>query len=250
MLEAFGATGDPVALDGGEGRCWRADGVVLKPCDDEREWAWLGDVLPAVVQDGFRLALPMRALDGRWVVEGWCGQPLVVGAPAERWVEVIEVGERFHAAIASLARPAFLDARTDPWSVGDRVAWEELAPPVDHPILERLVAMREPTSAPSQVIHGDLTENLLFADGLAPAIIDVTPYYRPRGFAAGVVVGDAVRWRDADPEPLLAAVAHDPWFPQLFVRAVIYRLVTALAFGRSDVSYFDPDVTLAERLLA
>jgi hypothetical protein len=49
---------------------------------------------------------------------------------------------------------------------------------------------------------------------------------------------------------LLAVVAHDAWFPQLFVRAVIYRLVTALAFGRTDVSYFESDVALAERLLA
>jgi len=239
-----------VLLGGGEGRAWRAGDVVLKPCDDEPEWAWLGEVLPSVPQEGFRLALPKRAVDGRWVVEGWCGQPVVPGAHAERWVDVIEVGERFHAAIVALARPPFLDARTNPWSIGDRVAWEELAPPVADPILERLLAMRGPTSAPSQVIHGDLTENLLFADGLAPAIIDVTPYYRPRGFAAAIVIGDAVRWRDADPEPLLAAVAHDPWFPQLFVRAVIYRLVTALEFGRSDVSYFEPDVALAERLLA
>jgi uncharacterized protein (TIGR02569 family) len=172
------------------------------------------------------------------------------GEHAERWVDVIEAGERFHEAVADVPRPAFLDARLNPWSIGDRVAWEELAPPNAHPILARLLAMRAPISAPSQVIHGDLTENLLFADGAVPAIIDVTPYYRPRGFAAAVVVGDAVRWRQADPEPLLAAVMHDPWFPQLFVRAVIYRLVTSLAFGRTDVDYFESDVALAERLLA
>ena len=250
MLDAFGATGDPIVLGGGEGRCWRAGDVVLKPCDDEAEWVWLGEVLPTIAQDGFRLALPLRARDGRWVVEGWCGQPMLDGEHAERWVDVIEAGERFHRAVAEVSRPAFLDDRTNPWSIGDRVAWEELAPPDDHPILGRLLAMRAPMSAPSQMIHGDLTENLLFADGAVPAIIDVTPYYRPRGFAAAVVVGDAVRWRQADPEPLLAAVMHDPWFPQLFVRAVIYRLVTSLAFGRTDVDYFESDVALAERLLA
>ena len=249
VLDAFGAIGEPVALGGGEGRCWRVADIVLKPCEHEAEWTWLAAVLPAVAQDGFRLALPMRATDGRWVVDGWCGQPFVPGEHAERWVEVIEAGDRFHTAVASLPRPSFLDLRTNPWSVGDRVAWEELAPPVSHPILARLLAMRGPIEAPSQVIHGDLTENLLFADGLAPAIIDVTPYFRPRGFAAAVVVGDAVRWRDADPAPLLAVVAHDPWFPQLFVRAVIYRLMTSLVFGRTDVSYFESDVVLAERLL-
>ena len=250
MLDAFGVTGEPVALGGGEGRCWRVADLVLKPCDDEAEWEWLAAVLPAVAQDGFRLALPMRATDGRLVVDGWCGQPFVPGEHAERWVDVIEAGARFHEAVASLTRPTFLDLRTNPWSIGDRVAWEELAPPVSHPILAQLLAMRGPTAAPPQVIHGDLTENLLFADGLPPAIIDVTPYFRPSGFAAAVVVGDAVRWRDADPDPLIAAIAHDPSFPQLFVRAVIYRLVTSLVFGRTDVSYFASDVALAERLLA
>jgi uncharacterized protein (TIGR02569 family) len=250
VLDAFGVTGEPVALGGGEGRCWRVADVVLKPCEDEAEWTWLADVLPSVPQDGFRLAPPMRATDGRWVVDGWCSQPFVPGEHDERWVEVIETGDRFHTAIASLARPSFLDLRTNPWSIGDGVAREELAPTVAHPILARLLAMREPIAAASQVIHGDLTENLLFAEGLPPAIIDVTPYFRPRGFAAAVVVGDAVRWRDADPDPLLEAVADDPSFPQLFVRAVIYRLVTSLVFGRTDVSYFESDVALAERLLA
>jgi len=249
VLAAFGATGDPVALGGGGGRAWRAGDVVLKPCNDEAEWAWLGEVLPTIAQDGFRLALPMRAPDHRWVVDGWGAQPLLAGAHAERWLDVIRIGDRFHASIAALERPGFLDARTSPWSVGDRVAWEELAPPIAHPILDRLLAMRAPVSAPSQVVHGDLTENLLFAEGLVPAIIDVTPYFRPRGFASAVVIGDAVRWRDADPEPLLAEVAHDRRFPQVFVRAVIYRLVTALVVGRTDVAYFEPDVALAERLL-
>jgi class 3 adenylate cyclase len=64
-----------------------------------------------------------------------------------------------------------------------------------------------------------------------------------------VVIGDAVRWRDADPEPLLEATVRDPTFPQLFVRAVIYRLVTSRLFGREDVGYFGSDVELATRLV-
>jgi hypothetical protein len=111
-----------------------------------------------------------------------------------------------------------------------------------------VLARRRPVTIPAQVIHGDLTENVLFADGLPPAIIDVTPYYRPASFASAVVIGDAVRWHDADPEPLLEAMGDDLDFPQLFVRAVIYRLVTTLVFDRGDVGYFESDVALAERL--
>ena len=43
-------------LSGGEGVAVRAGDLVLKPCDDPVEWAWLGEVLPTVPEDGFRLA--------------------------------------------------------------------------------------------------------------------------------------------------------------------------------------------------
>ena len=46
----------------------------------------------------------------------------------------------------------------------------------------------------------------------------------------------------------LEAVGDDADFPQVFVRAVIYRLGAALVFDRRDVGYFESGVTLAERL--
>lgn len=248
-LDAFGVAGfDPVPLSGGEGKALLVGDLVLKPCDDPVEWSWLGDVLPGLRQDGFRLAPPVRAVDGRWVVDGWSAQSALEGDHAERWSDVLAVGELFHVATADLERPAFLDTRTHPWAVGDRVAWEEAEAPVAHPLLERVLALREPLALSGQVIHGDLTENVLFADGLPPAIIDLTPYFRPASFASAVVIGDAVRWHDADPEPLLETGRDDPDFSQLFVRAVIYRLVTTLMFDRREVGYFESDVALAERL--
>lgn len=86
--EVFGGVGVPMRLGGGEGRSWLAGGVVLKPCDDPVGWAWLADVLPTVAQDGFRLALPVRAFDGRWEVDGWCAQLAVEGIhpPDGRWL--------------------------------------------------------------------------------------------------------------------------------------------------------------------
>ena len=46
------------------------------------------------------------------------------------------------------------------------------------------------------------------------------------------------------------AVAHLDAFPQLYVRACIFRLVAALLFGRGDLGPYDVDVELAERLAA
>jgi uncharacterized protein (TIGR02569 family) len=248
VLRVFATSGPPLRLGGGEGRSFRAGGVVLKPCDDPAEWAWLGRWLPTIEQRGFRLAMPARARDGRWVVDGWCAQAAVEGVHAERWLEVLTVCRTFHAAAIHLPRPASIDARTHPWSVGDRVAWAELDPPVPHPLLSRLLRVRRGVDLGSQVIHGDLTENVLFADLAPPAIIDVTPYWRPAGYAEAIVVGDAVHWRGAQPAPLLDRCGEIPDFGQLFVRAVIFRLVTTLIFGIDDPASYERVVLLAEEL--
>jgi uncharacterized protein (TIGR02569 family) len=252
VLRAFEVSGTPSPLIGGEGHSWTCGGFVFKPCSDPVEWMWLGERLPSVVQDGFRLALPARAADGRWVVDGWSAQPFLEGVHPDdgRWLDVLTVSEWFHRAASVLVRPEFIDRRTHPWAVGDRVAWGEAESPAAHPFLDRLLHIRRPVNLSSQVIHGDLTENVLFADSLEPAVIDVTPYWRPAGFAAAVVVADAVCWHEADLDTLLPATSAIAEFPQLLVRAAIYRLATALVFGESELDAYATVIRLAERLVA
>jgi Ser/Thr protein kinase RdoA (MazF antagonist) len=60
------------------------------------------------------------------------------------------------------------------------------------PAVARLLAARRPAGAPSQLIHGDLTRNVLFADEQPPADIDFSPYWRPKAFASAIVAVDAV----------------------------------------------------------
>jgi len=256
VLKAFGVLDRPVRLPGGERRCWVSSDVVFKPCDDQNEWVWLGETLPLLRPARLRLSRPIRALDGRWVVGGWTAQQRLEGTEAPQWLDILDVADRFATATSRLSRPTFIDRRTHPWSVGDRVACGEVDPPDRDPggrLLRRLLAVRRPVRLQSQLIHGDLTENVLFADGLDPAVIDVTPYWRPPGFASAIVVEDAVRWHDADPAPLIEACANVNDFPQLLIRAVIFRLVTSMLFGfdGDDPSDFDviADVAipLAER---
>lgn len=93
-------------------------------------------------------------------------------------------------------------------------------------ILERLYSVLKPVGLPSQVIHGDLPGNILFAPGKDPAVIDFSPYYRPVGFALAVVVVDAIAWYDASFD-LVHHADHLEALDQLLARAAIYRLVTA-----------------------
>ncbi len=259
VLSAFAVRHEPLALAGGQGTSWRAGDTVLKPLDmSPEELEWQAHVLEAVAFRGVRTPRPVRAEGGSLIHEGWCAWEYLEGrAEDNRWGEVLRAGECFHRALQNVPRPSFLDARSHPWAIADRVAWGAL-PLEDYAVvkhLTRLANLLRPLDLPSQVIHGDLTQNVLFAHALLPAVIDFSPYWRPAGFGAAVVVADAVGMELSD-ETILAEVAHVDQFPQLFVRAVIYRAVTDRLFRldepiRPDES--DPYlrlVELAERLVA
>ena len=53
--------------------------------------------------------------------------------------------------------------------------------------------------------------------------------------------------RNADPDRLVVATSTVADFPQLLVRAAIYRLVTSLVCGQSDLDAYRRVVRLAER---
>jgi uncharacterized protein (TIGR02569 family) len=236
VLVAFGAVGRPLKpLGGGQRTAWLAGDLVFKPADmDAAELEWQADLYASILCDGFRVARPQASADGSFCVDGWCAWERVAGQHRERrWAEIIAAGERFHAALAGIRRPAFLDTRATPWAIGDRVAWGELpAQEFAHVVhLRRLAAALRPVTATGQLIHGDLTGNVLFDDRLPPAIIDFSPYWRPVGFASAVVVADALVFQGADAR-ILDAVEHIEGFGQYLVRALIYRAVADWHLGR------------------
>jgi uncharacterized protein (TIGR02569 family) len=239
VLRAFGIAAEATRLSGGQGESWRAGDIVLKPCGDQDEAAWTASVFAALEGPGFRVPRPVGAADGSWVVDGWAAWQFIEGEHAGRnggrWPETIAACEAFHAALAGIARPAFLDRRTDPWSRADRMAWGEtplvVLPPFEA-LVRRLAALLQPLELPSQVVHGDFTANVLFAQGTAPGVIDFSPYWRPAGFAIGVVVADALTWAGADASILQLTARVE--FPQLLLRAELRRLLELDQHTRAD----------------
>ncbi|MCD9899308.1 phosphotransferase [Streptomyces sp. MT29] len=163
------------------------------------------------------------------MVEGWTAAEFAEGrpGPSGQWPGVVATGRAFHAALSELPRPAFLDRRTHPWAVADRVAWGEeetaVVPELAEPFA-RLLSLRRPVEATAQIVHGDLTGNVLFAPGQDPVVIDFSPYWRPPLCAEAVVIGDGLLWYEPAPG-LLVGGGGDPRWRQMLIRALIFRLV-------------------------
>jgi hypothetical protein len=219
---------DAERLPGGRGLAWRVGDLVYKPLDFAPEvLAWQAETLAAVDTNEVRVAAPR-------LVDGWVVTPFLEGRHEPgRWLEIIEAGRRFHAALPDV-RPPYVD---DPWARADRVAWQE-AP---YPAVDDLLAALEPVAETPALIHGDLTGNVLFHDTLPPAIIDFAPYYRPPTYADAIVVADALCWEGAA-SSLAGAVPK-----QFLLRALIYRGVTSLEFGRDGGVELELARTIAAR---
>jgi uncharacterized protein (TIGR02569 family) len=232
-LAAFDLLGQSARpLAGGQGRAWSVGSLVLKPVDDVVEAAWSADVLSVLVEDGFRVSRPVRSSTEEWVVDGWSAWERLSGEHVTegRWMEVLDVGQKFNVALSEVMRPGFLDSRTHAWAVADRMAWGEQPVTVIHevlrPLADRLSALLRPDDSQSQVIHGDLTHNVLFAPDLPPGVIDFTPYWRPARFCLAIVAVDAVLWHGA-PKWLPDAVPGTDDRTSLLARAALRRLIAS-----------------------
>ncbi|MEP7177656.1 MAG: TIGR02569 family protein [Pseudonocardiales bacterium] len=252
---AFAAAGEPIPLGGGQQTAWRVGSTVFKRADTAPEvLTWLEQLLTSL--DGrsdFRVAPPLRSTSGSLIVDGWTAWRYEPGQfVARRWAEIIEVSRDFHPAVAAVPRPRFLDRRDDNWAVADRVAWGEVTAEnyagVNH--VAALSAALRPIEAAQQLIHGDLTGNVLFSDGLPPLVIDLSPYWRPPTMAAAIVVADALVFEGADRKLVDRMMFALPDFDQFLLRALIYRTVTDWLANRDRATTADPyraavDLTLS-----
>ena len=254
VLTTFGLTAHPpIAMDGGAG--WRVGEVVLTLVPDHARAAWSASVRENLYVEGMRIARPMRASDGRYVVSGWRADTYVAGSPEPRHDEVLAVADRLHAATAKLERPRFIlqppappFSDVDVFTAADRAAWEDVPlrtargagmPEPDsedsersRDVLKTLAQLRRPVDLPSQVVHGDLFGTVLFAGAAAPAITDLVPYWRPASWASAVIVVDALAWGGAEDE-LVQRWAHNPEWPQMLLRATMFRLAVHTLHPRS-----------------
>ncbi|GAC78033.1 MULTISPECIES: TIGR02569 family protein [Gordonia] len=253
VLTTFGLTAHPpIAM---EGVGWRVGEVVLTLVPDRARAAWSATARENLYVEGMRIARPMRASDGRYVVSGWRADTYVAGSPEPRHDEVLAVADRLHAATAKLERPRFLlqppappFTDVDVFIAADRAAWEDTplrsarAAGMPEPEsedgrrslseLKTLAGFRRPVDLPSQLVHGDLFGTVLFAGAAAPAITDIVPYWRPASWASAVIVVDALAWGGAEDE-LVERWSDNREWSQMMLRATMFRLAVHAMHPRS-----------------
>lgn len=258
VLDLFAVPGDVEPLAGGQGGSVRAGDLVLSPGRDPLVQDALNPTLARLAVDldtrtgrdrrDLRIAMPVPARDGSWVVDGWSatryepGAVLLVDLPAVR-----AVGAVLHAELGAVFEswPLRHEPPRDRWTVAERIAFGEAPIPAEvartpsGDLISRLADQRDDTPlGEDRLVHGDLAGNVLLdADG-APVVIDVAPYWRPSLWAEATCVLDSVMWWGAD----LAAM--DEWREgaprQAMIRSALFRLL----------SDRPPDVRAFERALA
>jgi uncharacterized protein (TIGR02569 family) len=240
----------PVRLSGGQGYAFVTRELVLKPVLDAREAEWLAGVLAALPDmDDLRIIRPVAARSGEWVVDGWAAWERLDGVVRNgAWREVLEVSQRFHAAVATVARSDAI-GRDHPWAIGDRYAWHEQdleLPPHFRDVVDRLENAWRDIALPEQLMHGDLLHNVLSDDHLPPAVIDVSPYWRPARYADAIVIADAIGWSGAPVEAI--DPLSDPEGIQLLIRATLFRLASAVVLCEDDAPRLNAELAAYEQI--
>lgn len=225
---AFGAKDvEPLSVLWAGRPAWKCGEVLIRPVQDNAVAAWSAGVLDGLHMEGVRIARPVRSSDGRWIVAGWAACRLVVGTLEPRYDAVLAAAVALHAATARVERPRLLDSRDDLLTRSAAGAFGERKLPLDPKaggdLYNQLAAYRTPVHLTPQVVHPELFGSVLFDDDGIPAIVDLVPCWRPKEWAAAVIVVDALAWGGAD-VGLLHRWAHLDEWPQMTLRAVLHRL--------------------------
>jgi uncharacterized protein (TIGR02569 family) len=249
VLSAFGLpTVTPRLLADGSGMSWSVAGAILKPALDPLEAQWTAELYAGLPEQGFRVPRPLRTATGSYLQDGWCAWKFISGSHhnAGDWPALLACCIAFHTALAGIDPPGFLAMERHHWALADRIAWGEERPGPRWSLLAAITELQAQLDdadrrLPRQLIHGDFTGNLLYAQDLAPAVIDFSPFWRPAAYAMAIALADALAWHNA-PDSLFDEARSHGVTDSLIRRAVIFRLAACCASPDSGI-----DDRLAER---
>ncbi|HWC24202.1 MAG TPA: aminoglycoside phosphotransferase [Flexivirga sp.] len=241
MLDLFAVPGDLRPLPGGQGLSVLAGDLVLSPGRDRAiadrlnpHLARMAVRLDTRPRRDVRIAMPIPARDGTWVVDGWSASRYEPGSRACTDAAVVRAtGALLHAQFAQAFAqwPLATQPPRSRWDRAERIAFGdgtldagEFTDAQAQFAQELLDQCTDEAFGDNQLVHGDLAGNVLLDAAEVPVVIDVAPYWRPVRWADAVCVLDLVLWAGADPA-LIDGWADGP-LRQAMLRAAIFRVLS------------------------
>lgn len=240
VLDLFAVPDDLHPLPGGQGQSVLAGDLVLSPGRDREIADQLNPRLARMAvgldtrrRRDVRIAMPIPARDGTWVVDGWSASRYEPGSRICTDAAVVRAtGALLHAEFAQAVTewPLVSGPPRSRWDRAERIAFGDRALDAGEftdaqtafaqELLDRCTTE---TFGDDQLVHGDLSGNVLLDAVDVPVVIDVAPYWRPARWADAVCVLDLVLWSGADPA-LLADWSGGSL--QALLRAALFRVLS------------------------
>ncbi|MCK8061115.1 MULTISPECIES: hypothetical protein [unclassified Fusibacter] len=238
ILEAFHLTGEGLALEGGQEQSRLFDKTVLKPVYDESYYNQIAEIFNQLENPAYRISKHLKANNGHYSFMGYGATMYEAGFEVDdRLKEKLLVSNAFHEALKEIAT-SLLPKTDDPWSRAHRLLWQgerleatsDMAIFVNH-LLNQLPIYDEAL----QIIHSDLSSNILFHETLAPLIIDFSPAVAPKSFADAVLICDSIAW-GSQPLASLELLKSNINFKESVLYAVAFRVATIACFDKYDMN--------------
>ncbi|MBN1649154.1 MAG: hypothetical protein JW874_14045 [Spirochaetales bacterium] len=230
-------------LDGGSSDVFRAGGIVIKPIHEIQKYSWSAGTLSGISFDGIRYSMPVRSKNGNWTENGYGATRYLPGIFCRNRIsEKIEAARIFHQYLKDIEKPDDSGFWNSPYDYANSFSWGGCELPVNVPekprgIIAELISYRKNIDLPVQLIHSDLSGNILF-DNEDPLIIDFSPAYYPAEYAIAILLADSVAWHGQGTEILNFCEIDKITWVQLVLRALLFRIAVPLYFEPEDIKRF------------
>ncbi len=228
ISKLFGSDEEPVLFLDTHG-VYRAGNIIIKPILEKIESEELAEIINQLpVSEKIRIPKPIKSINGNWIEEGYVAWTYLEGKEVGgRYKDKIEVCDFFTKIFQDVSKPKFIEARNNPWAIADRVTWGELKIQYEEKfqnIINVIQPILKPNNLSYQIIHGDITRNIIFNEKEFPGVIDLTLYWRPKDYAKALLIVDAITWEDTNLD-VYNLVVDVPEINQLLLRAGLRRII-------------------------
>ncbi|MCM3038119.1 hypothetical protein M3201_00180 [Paenibacillus motobuensis] len=246
ILNSFNLSGDIIPLIGGQNTAARVGNAVLKPVDDRHHGEWLLNIIYNLKPQGYRLSKPIKSIYGTFVYRGWACTQYEMGKDTKgRIEEKLQISRLFHQDLSSINFQDF-PYTENPWSKGHRIAWQidELSRDLPREIQEIIISLLRIVSLKkqynTQIVHGDLSGNILFDEVLSPLVIDFSPTIAPVEYAEAILVCDCIAWQGSKVSEI-DLLPNDKLYREMIIRAIIFRLTVSAILSKGNIGEFSKE---------